>query len=392
MRKIKILYITTHLFNNSSASIRNISLINGLVENKCEVDIITVSLERYDKYLKNKLSRNTKVLKIKNNLYNGVVSTKFKIVKKLGIIKFIKECVKKYLIFPDVFYQTIKESSFIELNKNYDLIISSSDSKSSHFIAGMIIKKNKLANTKWIQIWGDPWYDDINVSKNIFIRNKIKKNEEQLIKQATKVFYISDLTAKKMRERYYNEKNKIFSLGRSYLEKIKTENSIDKKKEIIFCYTGTLEKRNINYLVEKIEAYNQNNKKKIKLKIYGVDKDTKDDLDRNYIEKYPRVSYEEVVKIYGDSDVLVYLDNIGQTTQIPGKVFDYFGTNKVILGLCENEESYNFLSQFKRIELYKNKLDDINLEQVINKIGKVDVLEEYSPRILAKKFLKQTKE
>ena len=39
---MKILYITTSLLRNESASIRNISLINGIVENGNEVDILTL--------------------------------------------------------------------------------------------------------------------------------------------------------------------------------------------------------------------------------------------------------------------------------------------------------------------------------------------------------------
>ena len=40
---MKILYITTYLLRNESASIRNVSLINGLVENECDVDVITLN-------------------------------------------------------------------------------------------------------------------------------------------------------------------------------------------------------------------------------------------------------------------------------------------------------------------------------------------------------------
>ena len=46
---MKILYITTSLLRNESASIRNISLINGIVENGNEVEILTLNfLEKFE--------------------------------------------------------------------------------------------------------------------------------------------------------------------------------------------------------------------------------------------------------------------------------------------------------------------------------------------------------
>jgi len=64
---MKILYITTSLLRNESASIRNISLINGIVENGNEVDILTLDfLEKFeDKFLKTFLTKETKIYKVK---------------------------------------------------------------------------------------------------------------------------------------------------------------------------------------------------------------------------------------------------------------------------------------------------------------------------------------
>ena len=48
-----------------------------------------------------------------------------------------------------------------------------------------------------------------------------------------------------------------------------------------------------------------------------------------------------------------------------------------------------FLERFNRIELYKNQEDKINLNNIIDKIGTQKVLKEFSPKILAKQFLKK---
>ena len=73
---MKILYITTSLLRNESASIRNISLINGIVENGNEVDILTLDfLEKFeDKFLKTFLTKETKIYKVKIPKFNKIFS------------------------------------------------------------------------------------------------------------------------------------------------------------------------------------------------------------------------------------------------------------------------------------------------------------------------------
>ena len=89
------------------------------------------------------------------------------------------------------------------MNEKFDYIISSSDSKTSHFIAREIIKSNNLI-VPWIQIWGDPWSDDIGIKNcNFLTKYRIKKNEKKLLKEADKIFYISELTANKIKDKFY---------------------------------------------------------------------------------------------------------------------------------------------------------------------------------------------
>jgi hypothetical protein len=379
---MKILYITTHFLSNSSASIRNISLVNGLIENGCEVEILTVQVKE-DEYLKEKLSSKVKIKKkIPIDFYNKITSKEIKKYTQIKILKNIKEKLKSWIIFPDVYNIAIKKITKEKIIQGeYNYIISSSDSKSSHFMALELIKKNNL-NIDWIQIWGDPWYSDINVEKSIFFKKRIRKNEEKLLGLAKKVFYISALTSKNIKETYPLYEKKIESLGRSFLEKI--EHAPLEKNEIVFVYTGTLKKRNINYLVQKIKSYNKNNYKKIKLKIYG------DFFEESeYITSKERVSYKEVIEAYKEADVLIYIDNQGQTTQIPGKIYDYFGTNKTILGLYERKDTYNFLKDFKRIELMKNEEKFIELEKLLQNIKVREVLDEFSPKMVAANFVEK---
>lgn len=390
---MKILYITTSLLKNESASIRNISLINGLIENNIKIDVITLKYldEHEDKYLQSVLKEEIKIQKIKIPFFNKNIlriknlreNTKNSIKKKLII--FLKEYLKRIIVFPDIYFEAIKNSREIKIgNKNYDCIISSSDAKTSHFIAQEIIKNNKI-RVPWIQIWGDPWKEDIGLKNiNYFQKYRINKNENKLLERADKVFYISELTANDMKNRKKEIKDKIYVLNRSYLQEIVSGNKI--KKEYIFIYTGSIKNRNTFPLIESIKKYNENSEVKIRIKFYGIEEDI--NLKDKFIEIYPRISFEKILDAYREADVLVYIDNLYNGTQIPGKIYDYFGTDKVILGLYENDVNKKFLERFNRIELYKNQENEINLNNIIDKIGTQKVLKEFSPKRLAKQFLK----
>ena len=302
----------------------------------------------------------------------------------------MKDIVKHFIFFPDTLSESIKNADNIEiLNNEYDYIVSSSDAKTSHFIARQLIKTNNLS-IPWIQIWGDPWGKDIGlVDLNCFLKRKIKNAEKKLLNEATKVFYISELTANDTKNMFPNLKNKINFLLRSYLQKIESRDV--NKDAYIFSYTGSITNRNLTILVNSIKEYNRTHEKHVELQFYGVNAEEMEKFNQmDFIKIFSRVSFEKVLEVYKNSDVLVYIDNMGDTTQIPGKIYDYFGTNKTILGLYENDEIKNFLERFDRVELYPNN-EEFNLENIINKIGTQKPLEEFSPKYVAYEFLEKIK-
>ncbi|WP_339059352.1 hypothetical protein KSU01_01275 [Fusobacterium animalis] len=390
---MNILYITTSLLKNESASIRNISLINGLIENNCKVKVVTLDYVKNleDTFLRDSLDSNVEVEKIKIPNFNKLFSLvqKVKENKKIGNSFFfkIKNLIKEFIFFPDVYFESIKNSKGINImNEKFDYIISSSDSKTSHFIAREIIKSNNLI-VPWIQIWGDPWSNDIGIKNcNFLTKYRIKKNEKKLLKEADKIFYISELTANKIKDKFSELSGKIYTLSRSYLKEIDSENENNK---IIFSYTGSIKNRNLFPLIESIDEYNKqkNNQKQIEFNLYGVDLEIKNLESKKFINIYPRLSFKEILEVYKKSDVLIYIDNLHNSTQIPGKIYDYFGTNKVILALYENEKTKNFLEKYNRVELIFNK-DKFSLNNIIKKVNTNYVLKDFSPKIVAKNFLK----
>lgn len=396
---MRVLYITTSFLRNESASIRNISLVNGLIENNVEVDVLTLdySKELEDSFLKNSLNQKINIIKIDVPKFNKIFlkinslknKSKSQSSKKNHILK-LKDMVKNILFFPDVLCEGIKNSDSINFEKNYDYIISSSDSKTSHFIAERVIKKNNFNDIPWIQIWGDPWADDIGLNKlNFLLKKRIENNEKRLLKKADKIFYLSDITAERIKIKYSYLKDKINILYRSYLKEII---SINDNKNIIYSYTGTIKNRNILPILNTVKSYNENFSKKIILNFYGIENNENINFSNyNFVNIFPRVSFEEVLNIYSKSDILLYIDNLYNSSQIPGKIYDYFGTNKVILALVEGEETKKFLEKFKRVDIFENKENEIDLSKIISKINSYEVKKEFSPKNIAKKFIQDIK-
>lgn len=389
---MKILYISSLIFKKgSSASIRNCGLIKGLQELDNSVDLLTIKYvdEMEDEYLIQKIQKNTKIYKSELNILSSYLKNKKLVITNNKFLLFIKNLIKDIIFFPDVDKEWLfaYKNHNIDIN-NYDLVISSSDTKTSHFIADKMLKINK--NIKWIQIWGDPWADDIGIS--ILKKIRIFISERKIINKADKVLYVSPLTLEKMKRKMLIPSLKLGFIPRGYLEEIRSSD-LKKENELVFTYTGILNKnRNIIPFLEKLNKYlRENSYSKIKLKIYGmIDNNTKNKLlNYTFVKYYGIVDFKEIISIYKKSDILIFIDNGKNTTQIPGKIYDYLGTDKKIVALFNNKNDiYNY---------FKEKLDILtmtNNEIDINKILKYknrNINTKFSNKEIAKNLLEKVR-
>lgn len=387
---MKILYISSLIFQkSSSAAIRNVGLVKGIVDLGHEIDILTIENieEKEDKFLRKYLGHDIKIYQSKLKIVNNYLKKEKQIQKKNKIKEFIKNKIKDIYFFPDVHKEWIHSFKDNDIDYSlYDLIISSSDTKTSHFIAMEIIKKN---NIKWYQIWGDPWEDDVNLKNiNRLLKWRIKKAENTLIKKAEKVFYVSPITAQRMKSKI--KLNKIKYLPRGYLLKTKSEKTNDYKEKYNFVYTGVLnDYRNITGLLKEIELYNSKNYKQIELKIYGSlsENKIKELKNYNFVKMYGVKSFLEIIEIYKEADVLIFLDNGKETTQIPGKIYDYLGTDRKILALFEYENDvYNYFKT--ELDVKTCLVTEIDLEKILE-VSDREVDSRFSNKNIAKQLLEE---
>lgn len=390
MRK-KVLYISSLIVKkSSSASIRNTGLVTGLIKNKINIEILTVKYldELEDEYLKSKLA-NIKIHNVDLKILNKYLNKRFK-AKNVennifkNIFKIIKNLIKEIYFFPDVDKEWITEFNKLNIDfEEYDLIVSSSDTKTSHYIGEKI--KKLYPNIIWFQIWGDPWSSDIGLSKLKKIRAKFK--EKELLKKADRIFYVSPFTLNDLKNKYPKFSNKMKYIPRGYLEEVK-DSSKSERDKIIITYTGVLNKnRNILHFLKLLKEYNDKNLKNIEFNIYG---NIDDSLLKNitvfsFVYYKGNVSFEEIKEVYKKSDYLLFIDNGNNTTQIPGKIYDYLGTNKKIICLFKNKnEIYNYFKSELRLLTYQE--NEIDLLEILNSPERV-VDKRFSNDIIAKKLI-----
>lgn len=385
---MRILYVVSRpLEINTSSSIRNRATIEGLLELGHSVDLITTEVDKnhsnFDGTISNK-SLNVKYLKLDGVQKYAKFGRRYKLLKPLK--KLAGMLISKFEIY-DNLKKIVDYSLKIDITDGmYDLIISSSDPKSSHLFVSKIFENARIKNTPWIQIWGDPFLSDITKS-NKLLNSKIKKEEIRLLKYANKVIYVSNLTLKEQKKIYSFYAMKMFHEPIPYIEKEIYPVDDNHKKSLTFLYCGEYlsNVRNIKPLYESIKATNH------KLIICGSSDLKLESTDQ--IKVYPRVSYEKTKELEKECDVLVHLSNL-KGSQIPGKIYQYSGTNKLILFILDGEIEalINTFCKYERYIFCSNNIADINTEIMQISKGIYDdtkfVVEDFEPQKIANKIIK----
>lgn len=389
--KLKILYISTlYEVANSSAAIRNNSLVKGMRELGYAVDILTVKWpndlisnyfvneRNYDNIFRTELNE----IRLNSNIKGKIKNTN-------KFVSLLKQNLKKIFFFPDIcknWYNEINPREF----DGYDILITSSDMKSAHFV-GREFKKY-FPDLPWMQIWGDPWESDVNTPK--YLKGYVKKKEMKILSLADLIYYVSEPTKNEMVSKYPILKDKIKYLPRSYYNE--SRKTTTQSNYIKILYTGAISNnRNLAILAQILDNYNSaKNNSKIILEIVGTySEEVKNELlkfDSIYLKgSYP---FDKIIEEYANADLLLYVGNNAESSQIPGKLYDYFGSDRPILCLVNSkvDEIYKFLSSFDRCLVVPNNHEDIKyyLSDLINISNKhFDPVRIYSPINVAQMFV-----
>lgn len=386
---MRILYVVSRpLEINTSASIRNKATINGLLKLGHEIDLITTQFDKnHSNFDSSILNENLNVTYFALNGIQNMAKIGRK-YKKLQPIKNVFYNIYSSFEIYDNLKGIVNNISLMNIDdETYDLIISSSDPKSSHLFVHELFERKIVTKTPWIQIWGDPFLSDITRKRSL-LQKKIKEEELKLLEYAKKVIYVSQLTLKEQQKIYSDYSKKMYHIPIPYIEEKKYNFSYVENKELTFLYCGDYNTnvRTIEHLYNTFKGSNH------RLIICG-ESDLKLKSTENILI-YPRISYEATKDFEKKSDVLIHLSN-SKGTQIPGKIYQYSGTNKLILFILDGEKKSIF-DMFKKYNRYIFAENDVtSLEKAISKIENncyndtQFILKQFSPVTIASEIINQ---
>lgn len=351
-----ILFVTsTPLEYSSSANVRNIALIKGLIEQGHNVSTYTAKPEKESSFYDNSLLN----ISIKRQYYIEINKLHSSFTSKNGDSNTFKKYIKRkiYKIYSALsIYDPRKnlvpmvKEDFIE--ETFDLIISSSDPKSSHLLVERLFNINPNISKKWLQYWGDPFTSDIN-NKSSLPKWLIKREERRIIEKADAVIYVSPFTLQQQKRLFPDLESKFHFIPVPYIETInykQPQNSI-----YTIGYFGDYYSSDRNIL----PLYTAAEKENFSLQIYGNSNIVLEQSGNININ--PRVNFEVIKEKEQNCNLLICICN-QKGTQIPGKLYHYAATNKPILVILDGEnknEMRRYLEQFDRYILCENSEESI---------------------------------
>lgn len=348
----KILVVTTRpLESNTSSTIRKISTIEALLEEGADISVLTTH-NSYDLENTPETLENIKTIRINPGVfYKTGIQTQRTETRLNRVKKVLRRVYYKFSVY-DPLKNSIKNVMAVknELDNHYDIILSISDPKSSHLLAIDIINRGIVTCDKYIQIWGDPMYLDIT-NTTLIPKIFIKHEEKKIIEKADKIYYVSPLTLREEQKTFPKSANKMDVLIPLCKETKKYKNA-EKIKKLGYFGDYNSDIRDIKPLYNAIEN------SEYELIICGNSDIVLEEKDNIKINK--RLPYKTIKKLESEVDMLIHLSN-NKGTQIPGKIYQYFGTNKAILFILDgdSEAIVEFFEPLNRVVFSDNRAEDI---------------------------------
>lgn len=385
---MKILVVVGYCLQvNSSANLCHISYINGLLDGGHTVDLLTVSnknlnidkgicmpkvrnIYEYNASLYDQLGakKNTRDVQRTDSVKSKLVSKnrtslKTKIKKKIRTV---------YGIYKTdiIWYLHAKKW---KSKDHYDCVISLAFPPVSHKLVESLLESKRLLAQRWIQIWEDPWCADIF---GLNFNDKVKKEEGRLVSLSDVVYYVSPLTLKYQKELFpeFSDKMKWQPLP-SYYKRELIEMNFDR---LCFGYFGDYSPH-----IRNLEPfYNVALTMGLEVNICG-NSSSKFQSDES-VRVFSRMGLKELEVYENQTNILVFLCNL-RGGQIPGKIYQYAATNKVILFILdgtdeEKETLYKYFSTFNRFIFCDN--NEKSIEQTITNLKTNGIAKSYFTPLL----------
>ena len=353
---MKVLIITYYWPPAGGSGVQRwLKFVKYLQEFNIEPIVYTVDNENYpkeDKTLLSEVPENATILKQpiweptdllfwkkKNQNKKGVSN-----VTNNGLLAFIRG--NFFIPDPKIFW--VKSSvkflqEYLKVNK-IDVVISSGPPHSMHLIAQKLHQKN---NIKWIADFRDPW-SDLYYNKDFnqlsFAKNKNKKLEEAVLKNADCVLTVSN----SLKESFSKIANRVEVITNGFDDEVLESETTVLDKEFTISYIGLLPKQSnpkiLFKVLKKLCSQNKNFKNDLKLNFIGdISDEIKIEIFENQLDENTNfvgyVSHQRAIKYQQKAQVLLLLiPNVKNNKGIlTGKLFEYLTANRPILAIGPKE-------------------------------------------------------
>lgn len=225
-----------------------------------------------------------------------------------------------------VYAKFVQKAKRFRSDDEYDFVLSLSTPVTSHLLAHKLLRAGHIRARHWIQIWEDPWYSDAYGFNG---KDKVYREEKRLLSFAERVCYVSPLTLKNQQKLFpeYAEKMYWQPLPYYYAQK-----RIHRTFETdVYGYFGDYSPAARNLEPFYTAAKNAG----IEVNICGNPSSLFPPTDNIHV--HARLPLKELAPIEDATNILVFLCNRGGG-QIPGKIYQYSGTNKTILFILDGTE------------------------------------------------------
>ena len=383
--KILVLCCLPEEYNNSSMLCVSL-LCKGFIENGHSVALASPEPDENNRYYNPNYNFDSRITHIrfgkrsfKRDISKRSVSRRSALFPLLAIYRKI-----------DLFGRSITTLKYVDelieklrsIEYKPDMIISTSDPKSSHLL-GNKIKGKKIYSCPFVQYWGDPL--TLDIANQSVLPKWIKKIvENSILKRADVIAYVSPLTLSEQKEFFKKHAKKMIFSPTPCEIKIYEGNNRTFSIGYFGSYNSSV--RNIIPLYESVSGI-----PRINLYIIG-DSDVKLE-SKNNIVVINRVPAEKLKKYYDVCDVIVDIMNF-KGSQIPAKIYRDAGTNKEILLISDSKKSNEIIDYFGRFNRYticNNNKSDISFfleEYLENGTPLREPLREFEYVTVSRKLLK----
>jgi len=353
---MKILYVTlSAIENNTSATIRNLALVDGFIRCGHQVEILTIPPTQNPEYFDAALIKNRQLTIsyfTQSKVYEQLSKDSSSLIHKLKkpLFKGLRWLYHRISIY-DYTIAIAKNCKITSCTKShYDVLISSSDPKSSHVAAYQLLKQG-LKVDRWIQYWGDPLAYDIT-NRVVYPRWMLKIIEKKWLKKANSIVYVSPFTLRQQRQHFkkHGHKMRFIPIGYTQAKWISPTSA----KLYNLAYFGDYYKkvRNIKPLLQAIKSTDWT-------MVLAGSSDVA--IKHPQITVFARSTQAKIAELENQSEIsVVLLNRFG--TQLPGKLFHYTASNQPVLVIVDGpygDDMMAYIQSLNRFSCCRNNSDDI---------------------------------